>query len=219
MTNILIVEDDPLIGAFVQKGLRRNGYATRIADDGVTARELGMSDEFDLVVLDLGLPDRDGLRVLREMRSAGYTVPVVVLTGLPERDAATCLESGADDYMRKPFHFDELLARIRSRLRTPGTANRVALTGAGITLDLRRRHAWLGDEQIELTPREFVLLETFLRHPDEVLDRDQLLSRVWGFAVDPGTNVVNVYVNSLRKKLGMDAIETVRGVGYRLKPT
>lgn len=218
MTNILIVEDDPLISAFVQKGLRLHGYATEIADDGLTARQLGMSGAYDLVVLDLGLPDRDGLRVLREIRSAGHMVPVVVLTGLPERDAATCLESGADDYMRKPFHFEELLARVRSRLRTSsGGAGRATVAAGGIQLDLRSRRAWVHGRAVELTSREFALLETFLRHPDQVLGREQLLSQVWGYAVDPGTNVVNVYVNALRKKLGADVIETVRGVGYRLK--
>ncbi|MBB5788470.1 response regulator [Jiangella mangrovi] len=219
MTSILIVEDDPLISAFVQKGLRLHGYATEIADDGLTARQLGMSGAYDLVVLDLGLPDRDGLRVLREIRSAGHTVPVVVLTGLSERDAATCLESGADDYMRKPFHFEELLARVRSRLRTSsGGTSRATVSAGGIQLDLRSRRAWVHGRAVELTSREFALLEAFLRHPDQVLGREQLLSQVWGYAVDPGTNVVNVYVNALRKKLGADVIETVRGVGYRLRP-
>lgn len=218
MTTILIVEDDPLISAFVQKGLRKHGYATELADDGLTARRLGMSGAFDLVVLDLGLPERDGLRVLRELRSAGHTVPVVVLTGLSERDAVTCLESGADDYMRKPFHFDELLARVRSRLRTTSSGTGSATVAAGdVQLDLRSRRAWVHGRGVDLTSREFALLETFLRHPDQVLGRDQLLSQVWGYAVDPGTNVVNVYVNALRKKLGADVIETVRGVGYRLK--
>lgn len=218
MTTILVVEDDPLISAFVQKGLRRHGYATELADDGLTARRLGMSGAFDLVVLDLGLPERDGLRVLRELRSAGHTVPVVVLTGLPERDAVTCLESGADDYMRKPFHFDELLARVRSRLRTTSSGTGAATVAAGdVQLDLRTRRAWVHGRAVDLTSREFALLETFLRHPDQVLGREQLLSQVWGYAVDPGTNVVNVYVNALRKKLGADVIETVRGVGYRLK--
>jgi DNA-binding response OmpR family regulator len=219
MTRILIVEDDPLIGAFVQKGLRRSGYATEIAHDGITARRLGMSDDFDLVVMDLGLPERDGLRVIQEIRAAGRTVPILVLTGLPERDVVTCLESGADDYMRKPFQFDELLARIRTRLRHVGSTNSVALTVAGVHLDLRTRRVSIGSRTVELTGREFSLLETFLRHPDQVLSREQLLSQVWGFSFDPGTNVVNVYINALRKKLGADVIQTVRGAGYRLPAT
>jgi DNA-binding response OmpR family regulator len=219
MTRILIVEDDPLIGAFVQKGLRRSGYATEIAHDGITARRLGMSDDFDLVVMDLGLPERDGLRVIQEIRAAGRTVPILVLTGLPERDVVTCLESGADDYMRKPFQFDELLARVRTRLRHVGSTNSVALTVAGVHLDLRTRRVSIGSRTVELTGREFSLLETFLRHPDQVLSREQLLSQVWGFSFDPGTNVVNVYINALRKKLGADVIQTVRGAGYRLPAT
>ena len=219
MTRILIVEDDPLIGAFVQKGLRRSGYATEIAHDGITARHFGLSDDFDLIVMDLGLPERDGLRVIQEIRAAGRTVPILVLTGLPERDVVTCLESGADDYMRKPFQFDELLARIRTRLRHVGTTNSVALTVAGVRLDLRTRRASVGTRTVELTGREFSLLETFLRHPDQVLSREQLLSQVWGFSFDPGTNVVNVYINALRKKLGADVIQTVRGAGYRLPAT
>jgi len=219
VTRILIVEDDPLIGAFVQKGLRRSGYATEIAHDGITARHFGLSDDFDLIVMDLGLPERDGLRVIQEIRAAGRTVPILVLTGLPERDVVTCLESGADDYMRKPFQFDELLARIRTRLRHVGTTNSVALTVAGVRLDLRTRRASVGTRTVELTGREFSLLETFLRHPDQVLSREQLLSQVWGFSFDPGTNVVNVYINALRKKLGADVIQTVRGAGYRLPAT
>jgi DNA-binding response OmpR family regulator len=219
VTRILIVEDDPLIGAFVQKGLRQSGYATEMAHDGMTARRLGLSDDFDLVIMDLGLPERDGLRVIQEIRAAGRAVPILVLTGLPERDVVTCLESGADDYMRKPFQFDELLARIRTRLRHVGSANPVALTVAGVQLDLRTRRASVGTRTVELTGREFSLLETFLRHPDQVLSREQLLSQVWGFSFDPGTNVVNVYINALRKKLGADVIQTVRGAGYRLPAT
>jgi len=155
MTRILVVEDDPLIGAFVQKGLRRSGYATEIAHDGMTARRLGLSDEFDLVVMDLGLPERDGLRVIQEIRAAGRTVPILVLTGLPERDVVTCLESGADDYMRKPFQFDELLARIRTRLRHVGSTTSVALTVGSVQLDLRTRRASVGARTVELTGREF----------------------------------------------------------------
>jgi DNA-binding response OmpR family regulator len=178
-----------------------------------------LSDDFDLVIMDLGLPERDGLRVIQEIRAAGRAVPILVLTGLPERDVVTCLESGADDYMRKPFQFDELLARIRTRLRHVGSTNSVALTVAGVHLDLRTRRVSIGSRTVELTGREFSLLETFLRHPDQVLSREQLLSQVWGFSFDPGTNVVNVYINALRKKLGADVIQTVRGAGYRLPAT
>lgn len=216
MARILIAEDDPHISAFIEKGLRANGFTTCVADDGELAQQLSLTDEFDLLILDMGLPERDGFHVLQEIRSRGKTLPVLVLTGRSERDAVMCLESGADDYMRKPFQFDELLARVRTRLRRAGTGEASFLSAGGIRLDLKTRRATVGDKVVDLTAREFSLLETFLRHADQVLSREQLLSQVWGYFFDPSTNLVNVYVNSLRKKLGDDVIETVRGVGYRL---
>jgi DNA-binding response OmpR family regulator len=139
-----------------------------------------------------------------------------VLTGRRERDAVTCLEAGADDYMMKPFHFDELLARVRTRLRSTGTEETHVLSAGGVRLDLITRRVTVGGQPVKLTSREFALLETFLRHADQVLSREQLLSHVWGYFFDPSTNLVNVYVNNLRKKLGAEIIETVRGAGYRL---
>jgi DNA-binding response OmpR family regulator len=168
------------------------------------------------LILDMGLPEQDGLHVLQELRSRGKHLPVLVLTGRPERDVVTCLDAGADDYMRKPFHFEELLARVRTRLRRAGTEEAQVLSAGEVRLDLRTRRATVRGRTVDLTAREFSLLETFLRHADQVLSRDQLLSHVWGYFFDPTTNLVNVYVNSLRKKLGADIIETVRGVGYRL---
>lgn len=217
MARILIAEDDPHISSFLEKGLRANGFTTTVADDGESAQRLGLTDEFDLLILDMGLPERDGFHVLQELRSRGKTLPVLVLTGRGERDVVMCLESGADDYMRKPFQFDELLARVKTRLRRTGTEESNILTAGGIRLDLKTRRATVGDRTVSLTAREFSLLETFLRHADQVLSREQLLSQVWGYFFDPSTNLVNVYVNSLRKKLGDDVIETVRGVGYRLR--
>ena len=217
MARILIAEDDPHISSFIEKGLRANGFTTTVADDGESAQRLGLTDEFDLLILDMGLPERDGFHVLQELRSRGKTLPVLVLTGRGERDVVMCLESGADDYMRKPFQFDELLARVKTRLRRTGTEESNILAAGGIRLDLKTRRATVGDKTVSLTAREFSLLETFLRHADQVLSREQLLSQVWGYFFDPSTNLVNVYVNSLRKKLGDDVIETVRGVGYRLR--
>ena len=216
MARILIAEDDPLISSFVEKGLRAHGFTTLIAGDGEQAAALALSDEFDLIVLDMGLPVREGFHVLQELRSRGKVLPVIVLTGRRERDAVMCLDGGADDYMTKPFHFEELLARIRTRLRRTGTEQQLVLTAGGLRLDLRTRRATVGDRAVDLTAREFALLETLLRHADQVLSREQLLSHVWGYYFDPSTNLVNVYINALRKKLGATVIETVRGVGYRL---
>jgi len=217
LARILIAEDDPLIGSFLQKGLRAAGFSTFLADDGEKAQGLSLTDEFDLMILDMGLPGREGFHVLQELRARGKTMPILVLTGRRERDAVACLEAGADDYMKKPFAFEELLARVRTRLRSPGTEQSSVLSAGDVRLDLKTRRASIGDRTVELTAREFGLLEQFVRHADQVLSREQLLSHVWGYAFDPTTNLVNVYVNSLRKKLGPDVVETVRGVGYRFR--
>ena len=178
---------------------------------------MSLTDAFDLLILDLGLPEREGFHVLQELRSRGKTLPVLVLTGQSERDVVACLEAGADDYMRKPFDFDELLARVRTRLRTGGRpAQPNVLTAGGVQLDLRSRRATAGGRTAELTAREFALLEMLLRHAGQILSRRQLLSHGWGPAFDPSSNVVDVGMNSLRKKLGADVVDTVRGAGYRL---
>jgi DNA-binding response OmpR family regulator len=215
VSRILIVEDDPLVSSFIEKGLRAGGFVAHVTPKGGEAAELCRSGEFDLMVLDLGLPDRDGFDVLQAIRGVGTRLPVIVLTGRRERDAVVCLENGADDYMRKPFHFEELLARIRARLRDTGTADAMELRSANVTLDVRTRRATVADREVELSSREFALLEVFMRNAGQVLTREQLLSQVWGFTADPTTNVVNVYVGALRTKLGHDVIETVRGAGYR----
>ncbi len=177
--------------------------------------------EFDLVILDLGLPDKDGLEVLSELRGQGETLPIIVLTARDGLDDTVAgLEGGADDYITKPFRFEELLARIRVQLRNrqvPRTKQETTLRVGDITLDLLTRQVWVGDRSVELSAREFLLAEVFLRHPMQVLTREQLLDRIWGYDYDPGTNIVNVYVGHLRRKLGEDRIETVRGIGYRLQ--
>ncbi|OLT23474.1 hypothetical protein BJF78_32210 [Pseudonocardia sp. CNS-139] len=219
VTSVLIVDDDPLISRFVERGLQAAGYTTAVATDAASARVLAASDAFDLVLLDLVLGDGDGFGVLHDLRSRRSRLPVIVMTGHPaKRDVVDCLDGGADDYLVKPFRFEELLARLRVRLRRDDhAATGSALAAGDLALDLLTRRATAGGTAIDLTSREFALLETFLRHPDQVLSRAQLLSRVWGYTFDPTSNVVNVYVAALRQKIGCDRIETVRGAGYRLR--
>ncbi len=220
MTTILIAEDEARISAFVEKGLRAEGYTTVIATDGRTALELASSGTVDLLVLDIGLPVMDGFEVLQRLRGSGNRVPVVILTARDSvTDTVAGLEGGADDYLAKPFRFAELVARIRLRLRAPETREDggSVLHAGPISLDLRTRRVTVDGASVELTAREFTLAEVFLRHPDQVLSREQLLDRVWGYDFDPGSNVVDVYVRYLRRKLGADRIETVRGAGYRLR--
>ena len=217
MARILIAEDEYRIASFLEKGLRANGFATAVVVDGHAAASAARDGEFDLLILDLGLPGQDGLDALAEIRRRGDRLPVIVLTAreaVPDR--VTGLERGADDYVTKPFSFEELLARIRVRLRDTGNEEVTLLRAGELMLDLRTRRASVGSRAVELTAREYGLLEVFLRHPDQVLSREQLLSHVWGYDFDPGSNVVEVYVRYLRKKLGHDVIETVRGMGYRL---
>ncbi|HEU4526522.1 MAG TPA: response regulator transcription factor [Actinomycetota bacterium] len=215
---ILIAEDEGGISSFLERGLRANGFATTIVEDGASALSLATTGAFDMLVLDLGLPVRDGLSVLQELRRAGSKLPVVVLTARSEvRDTVEGLDLGADDYVTKPFRFEELLARIRARLRREGDVEQTELRAAGATLDLRTRRARVGDRDVELSAREFALAEVFFRNAGQVLSRAQLLDLVWGYDRDPGSNVVDVYVGYLRKKLGGGAISTVRGMGYRLE--
>jgi len=215
MARILIAEDEPRIASFLEKGLRAHGYTTMTVDSGRMVASIARDRDFDLVILDLGLPDLDGLEALADIRRRGERIPVIILTARPDATVAG-FETGADDYVTKPFRFDELLARIRTRLKTHPGDDLAVLEVGGVSLDVRTRRATVGGTEVELTAREFGMLETFMRHPDQVLSREQLLSQVWGYDFDPGSNVVEVYVRALRKKLGDDAIETVRGMGYRL---
>lgn len=218
MTRILIVEDEERIVSFLEKGLRANGYTTVAVGDGESAIALARDDSFDLVILDLGLPGRDGREVLRAVRARGDRLPILVLTARDgTEDTVGSLEQGADDYVTKPFRFEELLARVRLRIRAEERSVETTVLRAGrVQLDLRSRRATSDERTVELTAREFSLLETFMRHPGQVLSREQLLSHVWGYDFDPGSNVVDVYVRYLRRKLGEGAIETVRGMGYRV---
>ncbi|EME57178.1 response regulator transcription factor [Amycolatopsis decaplanina] len=217
MTSVLVVEDSARIGAFVEKGLRAQGFATRWVKTGSEGLTEALTGAHDLVVLDLGLPDLDGSDLLRALRAAGRTVPVIILTARDSVvDRVAGLSGGADDYLAKPFAFEELLARIRLRLRGNPEAEPAVLRAGDLSLDLRTRKVSVAGEEKDLTAREFALLETLLRHRGQVLSREQLLGGVWGFDFDPGSNVVDVYIRYLRGKIGADRIETVRGMGYRL---
>ena len=217
MTRILIVEDEPRIASFLQKGLAAQGFATEVAQDVVEALARARTDP-DLVLLDRGLPDGDGLEVLRELRRRERHVPVIVLTARDAvADTVTGLDSGADDYVTKPFSFEELLARVRARLREGRTSPEPGvLEAAGVVLDIKARRARVDGRTVDLSAREFALAEVLLRHPGQVLSKSQLLDQVWGYDYDPGSNIVEVYVGYLRKKLGRDRIDSVRGMGYRL---
>lgn len=220
MPRILIAEDEPLIAAFLVKGLQSHGFSTTTTADGDSLTQLANSQDFDLLILDLGLPGKDGLEVLAELRGRGEWLPVLILTardGVTDKVAG--FEIGADDYLTKPFNFEELLVRIRARLRDRGSPQltEVNLTVAGITLNLRTRRISVNGKQIDLSAREFALLETFMRHPEQVLSREQLLNHVWGYDYDGSSNVVDIYVGYLRKKLGNQRIQTVRGMGFRFR--
>jgi DNA-binding response OmpR family regulator len=217
VNRILIAEDEPRLASFLEKGLRSNGFVTSVVEDGAKASMMARDDEFDLLVLDLGLPGKDGTEVLRELRASGQRMPVIILTARDDvSDKVSGLEGGADDYVTKPFRFEELLARVRARLRDERTVEPTVLRAGTIVLDLRTRRASTEGRTVDLTAREFTMLEVLIRHAGQVLSREQLLSHVWGYDYDPGSNVVDVYIGYLRRKLGSNSIETVRGMGYRL---
>jgi DNA-binding response OmpR family regulator len=222
MARVLIVEDEAGIASFLESGMEAAGHTTLVATDGKQALALARDDAFDLMILDLGLPRMDGAEVLREVRARGERLPIIVLTARDSLDST--LQSfavGASDYVTKPFVFDELLARVAVRLneasdRVDGSEPSVLDVG-DLSLDLERRTLSVGDQTSELSAREFKLARVFFEHHGQVLSREQLLSRVWGYDFDPGSNIVDVYVGYLRKKLGREHLETVRGVGYRLR--
>lgn len=229
MARILIAEDDRGISDFISRGLRGEGYDCDIVEAGPNAFAAARSGDYDLVILDLGLPHMDGADVLEQLRALGVTIPIIVLTARTNIEARVrSLEGGADDYMPKPFQFAELAARVRLRLPGPNAdaknhndADANELSHGDLSLDLRAQRVTIGDGTVksnvkDLSRRETALLEAFLRHPDETLTRAQLLKQVWDMDFDPGSNVVDVYVRTLRKKVGPERIETVRGAGYRL---
>jgi DNA-binding response OmpR family regulator len=222
MQSILVAEDSSRIASFIVKGLTANGFDVSHVSDGSKVIPEIKSRDYSLLILDLGLPNREGLSILEELRGTGNEIPVIVLTARDSVETTIAsFQGGADDFMSKPFSFEELLARVKARIKLKqNTSNpekeSSTLVRGNISLDLLTRKVQVGTEEHDLTAREFVMLEIFLRNSGQVISREQLLDRVWGFDHDPGSNVVDVYIRYLRKKLGADAIQTVRGAGYRL---
>lgn len=219
---LLVVEDEKKVASFIKKGLEEEGYAVDLAADGETGLMMGLDGVHDLIILDVNLPRMDGLSVLQELRKKKVTTPVLLLTVKATiEDKVLGLDSGADDYLTKPFAFQELLARVRALLRRRAEADSPLLQVADLALDPATRFVSRGDEKIELTAKEFALLAYFMRNPGRVLTRTMIAEHVWDYDFDPMTNVIDVYVNYLRKKIdaGREAklIHTVRGVGYVIK--
>jgi len=215
---LLVVEDEERVAAFLMKGLRTHGYDVEWVRSGHDALRRAVDPDVSLVILDLGLPDLDGLEVLAGLRERGASVPVLVLSARGRvGDRVKGLDLGADDYLAKPFAFEELLARIRANLRPRADVSPGVLRAGGVSVDQVRREATVGGRTFSLSAREFALLQAFVGHPSRVLSRQELLSMAWGMDFDPGTNLVDVYVGYLRRKLGETMIETVRGSGYRLR--
>jgi DNA-binding response OmpR family regulator len=218
---VLVIEDEPAIADFIQRGLAAEGFDVSFAADGITGERCAIENSVDLVVLDRMLPGRDGLDVLASIRVAKPTLPVIVLSARAQLgDRVEGLDAGATDYLVKPFSFAELAARVRAHLRHPPRPP-TTLSAAGIELDLLTRQVTSDGDRVHLSAREFDLLTYFVRHPGQALRREQILRAVWGYHFDPGTNVVEVYVRYLRRKLGRPdkpaPIETIRSVGYRLR--
>jgi two-component system, OmpR family, response regulator len=219
---VLVVEDEVKMAGLLRRGLEEEGYAVDVAPNGSEAVWLGTENPYDAIVLDVMLPDQDGFEVCKRLRAAGRWAPVLMLTardGVPDRVAG--LDAGADDYLTKPFSFSELLARLRALIRRGGSERPALLRQGDLSLDPATRRVARGDRPVELTQKEFALLEFFMRHPGEVLTRTAIIEHVWDFAYDGDSNVVDVYVRYLREKIdrpfGRDSIETLRGTGYRLR--
>jgi len=220
--NILVVEDEKKVASFIKRGLEEEGYAVELAHDGDEGVSMAMGNHFDLILMDIMLPKKDGLSAVREIRSHGVATPVLCLTAKDTVDDIVAgLDQGSDDYLTKPFAFAELLARVRALIRR-GTQDRGAeLTFADLRLDPVSHKVWRASREIELTAKEYALLEYFMRNPGQVLTRTMIAEHVWDYTFDSFTNIIDVYVNYLRKKVDRDfevkLIHTVRGVGYVLK--
>jgi DNA-binding response OmpR family regulator len=220
---VLIVEDDPAIARFLERGLAAHGHQSVSTDNGHDGVIMAADESVDFVLLDIMLPGMDGQEVLRRIRARRPGVPVLMLTARDEvRDKVSALDGGADDYLTKPFDLDELLARVRALVRRADQPQASRIEMGDLKMDLRSHRVWRGEKSVELSSREFALLEYFVRHQGQVLSRQQILSAVWDYAFDPGSNVVDVYVSYLRNKLDRrgepSLISTVRGAGYRFEP-
>ncbi|MEZ6235723.1 MAG: response regulator transcription factor [Phycisphaerales bacterium] len=217
---VLVIEDNPKMAGGIQKGLRENGYAVDVCHTGYEGEDLAAAGEYDAVILDLMLPDRDGVEVCRNLRRRSFKSPILMLTALSGTDDKVGgLDAGADDYMTKPFEFEELLARLRALLRRGEATEGRTLKCDDLTLDLYTRVAERGEVKVELSNKEFALLEYLMRNPNRVLSRIQIGERVWDMNFEPGSNVIDVYVSSLRKKIDRgferELIHTIKGAGYR----
>jgi DNA-binding response OmpR family regulator len=220
---VLIVEDDPAITRFLERGLAAHGHQSITADNGHDGVIMAADESVDFILLDIMLPGMDGQEVLRRIRARRPGVPVLMLTARDEvRDKVSALDGGADDYLTKPFDLEELLARMRALVRRADQPEASRIEVGDLKMDLRSHRVWRGEKSVELSSREFALLEYFVRHKGQVLSRQQILSAVWDYAFDPGSNVVDVYVSYLRNKLDRrgepSLISTVRGAGYRFEP-
>jgi DNA-binding response OmpR family regulator len=218
---ILVIEDERTLAGFIEQSLHADGYAVTVCHDGASGEAAALTGDYALLLLDLTLPGKDGLEVLGSIRARMPELPVIVLTARAAiEQRVEGLDRGANDYVTKPFSLDELLARVRAQLRSPAQRESSVLDVAGIRVDLRTRRVERDGHEVQLTAREFEVLAYLMRHPDQVLSREQILNAVWGFDFDPGTKVLEVYIGYLRRKLGDagdgDPIETVRNVGYRL---
>lgn len=219
---ILLVEDEERIAGFLQRGLTEEMYVVDVARDGIEALDYAPAADYDLMILDIRLPGRDGYTVCRELRTRGFKTPVLMLTARDTvQDRVMGLDAGADDYLVKPFAFQELLARLRALARRPAQWQTPTLRIADLTLDTRTHETRRGPKRIDLSVREYRLLEFLMRHPGQVLTRTQIAEQVWGLDFDAQSNVVDVYIRYLRRKVdegfAPQVIQTVRGVGYRLE--
>jgi DNA-binding response OmpR family regulator len=220
---ILIVEDEPAIARFLERGLNAHGHRVLCAYDGEEGTRLAVEEPVDFVLLDISLPRLDGREVLRRIRLKRPDLPVLMLTARDDTsNKVGALDAGADDYLTKPFVFEELLARIRALTRRSGQPTSAQIQADDLRIDLLSRHAWRKDKKIDLSSREFALLEYFMRHNGQVLSRQQILSAIWDYDFEPASNVVDVYVRHLRNKVdppdGPSSIQTIRGAGYRFDP-
>ena len=214
---ILLVDDEQRFAAAVRQGLEAEGLAVDVAHDGDEGLWMARSNDYDAIVLDILLPGLNGYRVCAELRDGGDWTPILMLTALDEDlDEAEALDTGADDYLSKPFSFVVLVARLRALLRRGASPRPVVLEVGTLRLDPAAHRCWCAGQEVELTAKQFALLECFMRHPGEVLSKSALREHVWDYAFADSSNIVEVYVSSLRKKVGAGRIETVRGAGYRL---